>query len=106
MARRRERPAVRRARCSLHTASACDRALDQAHEHPGSLDLLHLGAGLPRPGLSVESTDGATFDALFDIHVKGDFFALPKALPLLPLVRPRPRGTAVQPLALRTIMVG
>ncbi|GHD54087.1 SDR family NAD(P)-dependent oxidoreductase [Streptomyces galbus] len=60
-----------------------DQALDQAREHLGSIDLLHLNAGLPRPGLSIESTDEATFDALFDINVKGTFFTLQKALPLL-----------------------
>ncbi|MEV6161152.1 SDR family oxidoreductase [Streptomyces sp. NPDC052052] len=60
-----------------------DRAVGQAREHLGSLDLLHLNAGLPRPGLSIESTDEAAFDALFDINVKGNFFTLQKALPLL-----------------------
>ncbi|MFJ6695307.1 SDR family NAD(P)-dependent oxidoreductase [Streptomyces sp. NPDC091272] len=60
-----------------------DRALGQAREHLGSLGLLYLNAGLPRPGLSIESTDEATYDALFNINVKGNFFALQKALPLL-----------------------
>jgi NAD(P)-dependent dehydrogenase (short-subunit alcohol dehydrogenase family) len=60
-----------------------DQAVDQAREHLGSLDLLHLNAGLPRPGLTIESTDEAAFDALFDINVKGNFFTLQKALPLL-----------------------
>ncbi|GAA4562991.1 SDR family NAD(P)-dependent oxidoreductase [Planotetraspora kaengkrachanensis] len=60
-----------------------DRAVDQAREHLGSLDLLYLNAGLPRPGLSIESTDEAAFDALFNINVKGNFFTLQKALPLL-----------------------
>jgi NAD(P)-dependent dehydrogenase (short-subunit alcohol dehydrogenase family) len=60
-----------------------DQALNQASEHLGSLDLLYLNAGLPRPGLSMESTDEAAFDALFDINVKGNFFTLQKALPLL-----------------------
>lgn len=60
-----------------------DRALDQAREHLGSIDLLHLNAGLPRPGLSIGSTDEADFDALFNVNVKGHFFTLQKALPLL-----------------------
>ncbi|MFJ8748397.1 SDR family NAD(P)-dependent oxidoreductase [Streptomyces sp. NPDC102441] len=59
-----------------------DRAVEQAREHLGSLDLLHLTAGVSRPG-PVESTDEAAFDALFDINVKGNFFTLQKALPLL-----------------------
>ena len=48
----------------------------------GSLDLLFLNAGISRIG-PIESTDEDTFDALFDINVKGNFFTLQKALPLL-----------------------
>jgi NAD(P)-dependent dehydrogenase (short-subunit alcohol dehydrogenase family) len=59
-----------------------DRAIDQARQRFGSLDLLFLNAGISRPGL-IESTDEAAFDALFDINVKGNFFTLQKALPLL-----------------------
>ncbi|WP_331724280.1 SDR family oxidoreductase (plasmid) [Streptomyces longwoodensis] len=68
---------------NIGSLSDIDHALSQAREHLGSLDLLHLNAGFPRPGLSIESTDEATFDALFDISVKGNFFTLQKALPLL-----------------------
>lgn len=68
---------------NIGSLTAVDQALDQAREHLGSLDLLYLNAGLPRPGLSIESTDEATFDALFNINVKGNFFTLQKALPLL-----------------------
>lgn len=59
-----------------------DQAAEQAREHLGSLDLLYLNAGISRPG-PIESTDEAAFDALFDINVKGNFFTLQKALPLL-----------------------
>ncbi|MFI7503952.1 SDR family oxidoreductase [Streptomyces sp. NPDC049687] len=59
-----------------------DRAVDQAREHLGSLDLLHLNAGVSRPG-PIEYTDEAAFDAVFSINVKGNFFTLQKALPLL-----------------------
>lgn len=58
-------------------------AMDTARERLGSLGLLYLNAGMPRPGLSIESTDEAAFDALFNINVKGNFFTLQKALPLL-----------------------
>ncbi|MFF7632896.1 SDR family oxidoreductase [Kitasatospora sp. NPDC008050] len=58
------------------------RTVDQAREHLGSLDLLHLNAGISRPG-PIESTDEAAFDALFNINVKGNFFTPQKALPLL-----------------------
>lgn len=59
-----------------------DLAIDQARQQFGSLDLLFLNAGISRPG-PIESTDEDTFDALFDINVKGSFFTLQKALPLL-----------------------
>ena len=59
-----------------------DRAMDQARRQLGSLDLLFLNAGISRPG-PIESTDEDAFDALFDINVKGNFFTLQRALPLL-----------------------
>ncbi|WP_020663544.1 SDR family NAD(P)-dependent oxidoreductase [Amycolatopsis benzoatilytica] len=59
-----------------------DHAIDTARRHFGSLDLLFLNAGVSWPG-PAESTDEAAFDALFDINVKGNFFTVQKALPLL-----------------------
>ncbi|TMU93274.1 SDR family oxidoreductase [Streptomyces sp. DASNCL29] len=59
-----------------------DHAMDRARTRFGSLDLLFLNAGVSRPG-PIESTDEDAFDALFDINVKGNFFTLRKALPLL-----------------------
>ncbi|MBZ6086017.1 SDR family oxidoreductase [Streptomyces olivaceus] len=59
-----------------------DRAVDEARSRFGTLDLLFLNAGVSRPG-PVESIDEAAFDDLFDINVKGNFFTLQKALPLL-----------------------
>jgi NAD(P)-dependent dehydrogenase (short-subunit alcohol dehydrogenase family) len=58
------------------------RAIDRAREHLGHLDVLFLNAGVSRPG-PIESTDEAAFDTLFNINVKGNFFTLQKALPLL-----------------------
>ncbi|GHI97789.1 SDR family NAD(P)-dependent oxidoreductase [Streptomyces olivaceus] len=59
-----------------------DRAVDEARSRFGTLDLLFLNAGVSRPG-PFESIDEAAFDDLFDINVKGNFFTLQKALPLL-----------------------
>jgi NAD(P)-dependent dehydrogenase (short-subunit alcohol dehydrogenase family) len=56
--------------------------MDQARRQLGTLDLLFLNAGISQPG-PIESTDEAAFDDLFDINVKGTFFTLQKALPLL-----------------------
>lgn len=59
-----------------------DRAVARAGEHLGSVDLLYLNAGISRPG-PIEAIDEAAFDALFAVNVKGSFFTLQKALPLL-----------------------
>ncbi|ATL68678.1 SDR family oxidoreductase [Nocardia terpenica] len=59
-----------------------DRAVARAREHLGSVDLLYLNAGISRPG-PIEVIDEAAFDALFAVNVKGSFFTLQQALPLL-----------------------
>ena len=59
-----------------------DHAIDVARREFGALDLLFLNAGISRPG-PIESTGEEAFDALFDVNVKGNFFTLQKALPLL-----------------------
>ncbi|MFD2421766.1 SDR family NAD(P)-dependent oxidoreductase [Amycolatopsis pigmentata] len=59
-----------------------DHAIDQARDQFGALDLLFLNAGISRPG-TIGSTDEKAFDDLFDVNVKGNFFTLQKALPLL-----------------------
>ncbi|MBZ6250709.1 SDR family oxidoreductase [Streptomyces olivaceus] len=59
-----------------------DRAVNEARSRFGTLDLLFLNAGVSRPG-PFESIDEAAVDDLFDINVKGNFFTLQKALPLL-----------------------
>lgn len=59
-----------------------DYAMDQARERFGTLDVLFLNAGISRPK-PLADTEEADFDALFDINVKGNFFTLQKALPLL-----------------------
>ena len=59
-----------------------DHVMEEARRRFGSLDLLFLNAGISRPG-PIESTDEAAFDALFAVNVKGTFFTLQKALPLL-----------------------
>lgn len=62
--------------------SDIDRVIELARRRFGALDLLFLNAGISRPG-PIESTDEKAFDALFDINVKGNFFTMQKALPLL-----------------------
>lgn len=69
-------------RADARSLSDIDHAIEQARVRFGSLDLLFLNAGVSRPG-PIESTDEEAFDALFDINVKGNFFTVQKALPLL-----------------------
>jgi NAD(P)-dependent dehydrogenase (short-subunit alcohol dehydrogenase family) len=59
-----------------------DHAMDQVRERFGRLDVLFLNAGVSRPR-PLADTGEADFDALFDTNVKGNFFTLQKALPLL-----------------------
>ncbi|WP_367123823.1 SDR family oxidoreductase [Streptomyces phytohabitans] len=75
-------PHVVAVRADAASLADIERAVEHARAHLGSLDLLHLNAGVSRPG-PIASVDEAAFDALFDINVKGTFFTLQKALPLL-----------------------
>ncbi|MGW7352180.1 SDR family oxidoreductase [Streptomyces sp. NPDC054784] len=75
-------PDVVAVRADAASLADIERAVEHAREHLGSLDLLHLNAGVSRPG-PIASVDETAFDALFDINVKGTFFTLQKALPLL-----------------------
>ncbi|MFJ4697198.1 MULTISPECIES: SDR family oxidoreductase [unclassified Streptomyces] len=59
-----------------------ERAVALARERLGSLGLLFLNAGVSRGG-AFDATDEESFDTLFDVNVKGNFFTLQKALPLL-----------------------
>lgn len=49
----------------------------------GSLDILFSNAGIAF-GTPIESTDEAMYDRLMDVNVKGVFFSVQAALPLMP----------------------
>jgi NAD(P)-dependent dehydrogenase (short-subunit alcohol dehydrogenase family) len=55
---------------------------DQVKAQFGSIDILFLNAGVA-PVAGIEQTTEEVFDNLFDINVKGVFFGVQKALPLL-----------------------
>jgi NAD(P)-dependent dehydrogenase (short-subunit alcohol dehydrogenase family) len=62
--------------------AATDRMFEQIGREHGRIDVLFINAAVaPFEPLAV--TDEATFDRVFDINVKGLFFTLQKALPLL-----------------------
>jgi NAD(P)-dependent dehydrogenase (short-subunit alcohol dehydrogenase family) len=49
----------------------------------GGLDILFANAGITGPDVSIENITEDLFDDVFDINVKGVFFLVQKALPLL-----------------------
>jgi len=59
-----------------------DRLIEQIQKEHGRIDVLFINAGVA-PFASLAETDEAEYDQVFDINVKGLFFTLKKALPLL-----------------------
>ncbi|WP_406134860.1 SDR family NAD(P)-dependent oxidoreductase [Streptomyces sp. NBC_01089] len=75
-------PEIAVVRADARSLTDIDRAIDRARQRFGTLDVLFLNAGISRVK-PLAATEEADFDALFDINVKGTFFTLQKALPLL-----------------------
>ncbi|WP_432825065.1 SDR family oxidoreductase [Dactylosporangium sp. CA-092794] len=69
-------------RADIRSPADTDGVIEEIRDRFGSLDVLFLNAGVSRP-LPIEGYDEATFDDLFAVNVKGQFFTLQKALPLL-----------------------
>ena len=59
-----------------------DRMMEQIRQEHGRIDVLFVNAGVA-PMASLAETDEASFDQVFGINVKGLYFTLQKALPLL-----------------------
>ena len=66
----------------VSSAADLDRLFATVKEKLGRIDVLVANAGVA-PGAPMEQVDEALFDKLFDINVKGLFFTVQKALPLL-----------------------
>jgi NAD(P)-dependent dehydrogenase (short-subunit alcohol dehydrogenase family) len=64
------------------SASEMEAAYAQAKAKFGTLDILFLNAGVA-PVAPIEHTSEEVYDNLFDINVKGVFFGVQKALPVL-----------------------
>ncbi len=60
-----------------------DTLIEQIRARYGRIDILFANAGLARFA-PVEQADEAGFDMMFDTNVKGLFFTVQKALPLIP----------------------
>lgn len=59
-----------------------DRVMDLARREFGHLDVLFVNAGIANFAALDDATE-AQFDAIFDVNVKGAYFTIQKALPLL-----------------------
>jgi NAD(P)-dependent dehydrogenase (short-subunit alcohol dehydrogenase family) len=69
-------------RGSVENLSDLDALIGATRDRFGGLDILFANAGIFRP-VMIPDIDEATFDQMFDINVKGAFFTLQKALPIL-----------------------
>lgn len=75
-------PAVRAFVGSVAEMSDLDRLMKELRRDYGRIDALLLNAGVSNPGALDEMSE-ASFDELFAVNVKGAYFTLQKALPLL-----------------------
>ena len=66
-------------RGDLSDAAVCTRVVDDAARQLGGLDALVNNAGITRE-VAFEETDPTTFDALFDINIRGCFYCAQRAL--------------------------
>ena len=66
-------------------------AFDAVRETHGRIDVLMTSAGIV-PASVLGETEESTFDAIFNVNVKGTFFAVQYAMPLL-AYRRRPGGS-------------
>jgi len=69
-------------RGSVENMADIDALIDAVREHHGRIDVLFANAGIFRP-VMIPDIDEATFDTMFGTNVKGAFFTVQKALPLL-----------------------
>jgi len=69
-------------RGSVEVSADLDRLMEAVGDCFGRIDVLFANAGVFRP-LMIPDIDEKTFDMMFDINVKGAFFTVQKALPLL-----------------------
>lgn len=69
-------------RADVASLADIDRATRQVGEAFDKLDVLFVNAGVAKFA-PAEASDEALYDAIFDVNVKGAFFTVQKALPLL-----------------------
>ena len=69
-------------RADARSLTETDDVVEAIRHRFGTLDVVFLNAGINHPQ-PVDSVDEATFDELVNVNLKGQFFTLQKALPLL-----------------------
>jgi NAD(P)-dependent dehydrogenase (short-subunit alcohol dehydrogenase family) len=69
-------------RADARSLADADRVAEEVRTRFGSLTALFLNAGITRP-MPLEQADEATFDEVFQVNAKGQFFTLQKTYPLL-----------------------
>jgi glucose 1-dehydrogenase/3-oxoacyl-[acyl-carrier protein] reductase len=69
-------------RSDLSKVSECERTVDEAAETLGGLDILVNNAGVTK-ALPFLDTDEETYDAVFDLNMKGYFFLARRAVPFM-----------------------
>ena len=65
----------------IRDVAALNRGIAEAEEALGGIDILVNNAGVSGDRLAMEDIDETCFTRLFDIHVKGTFFAMQAVLP-------------------------
>jgi NAD(P)-dependent dehydrogenase (short-subunit alcohol dehydrogenase family) len=73
---------VRAIRADVSNMADIDRAAHEAEAAFGKLDVLFVNAGVAKFA-PAEASDEAMYEAIFGVNVKGAFFTIQKALPLL-----------------------
>ncbi|NJP73468.1 SDR family NAD(P)-dependent oxidoreductase, partial [Streptomyces sp. C1-2] len=69
-------------RADARSLADADRVAEEVRDRFGSLTALFLNAGITRP-TPLEKADEETFDEVFEVNAKGQFFTLQKTAPLL-----------------------
>ncbi len=82
-AARKEMPAVEALLSDAGSPEAAEKLIHHMREKHGRIDVLFVNAGIARVA-PIQAVDEALFDKLFSVNVRGPYFLLKHAVPLLP----------------------